>query len=688
MFGAEVRVESLLPDGGLGRRGRRAARALRPATRIPTPPTTPTTWSFSPRPARATPTSAASSPPPTSPTRSASARPPSPSSRCAAHAEGLICLTGCRHGRDRLPGRRRPRRRRPRRPPPPARHLRPRPPLRGAAVLRLRAPPGGAPRPARRRRRQEGPRRSATGCATTPQAGRRRGADAAAAARPPLHRNIVAMQVILHLPDARYTGRPRRPPPPRPPPGPSPAPQPRRLRRRLPPRRPALAPLLPHLLPAPRRTSPRDLRPPHRAHHQRPLRPRDRPRPPPGLPRRRPRSSRSPAIRIQVPGARCLAARAELEELAAPLLELLGDVEGPMPASLCIMLHCNYHCSMWRRRVASVGGMNCSQKSGFRHICRCVLQRNISAVRRLGRTACRHCLRSAPSPLWTPPAPIAARCTVDLELGTYHFPQVEVPRGETAYSLLAKRCFRGIAPHVPAGAAPGRGASGEGAPHDPADGTSPIISWWCTTSCRWARAQGVACSGRGRLGIPSSVTRWISRPVEPIRHNLLFERFLNPNRREMPDIDVDFCSSRRDEVIEHIYQTFGERERRRRGQRQHDEPPLGGPDRGRGPGHTPPPRSTPSPSTCPATGMPRACGSTWPAPGRSCATPAAGFGPADGRPRRHGDARRPLLAPAGPGRAPGLLPLAPRHAPGGLRHRRPGPSPTTPRCSGRPRAWW
>ena len=37
------------------------------------------------------------------------------------------------------------------------------------------------------------------------------------------------------------------------------------------------------------------------------------------------------------------------------------------------------------------------------------------------------------------------RCNVDLELGTYHFPQVDVPEGETAYSLLAKRCFRGIA---------------------------------------------------------------------------------------------------------------------------------------------------------------------------------------------------------------------------------------------------
>ncbi len=107
-------------------------------------PTTPTTWSSSPRPARATPTSAASSPPPTSPTRSASARPRHP--RVAArprrgpHLPDRLPPRG-----DRLPRRRRPRRRRPRRPPPPARHLRPRPPLRRAAVLRLRAPPGGAP---------------------------------------------------------------------------------------------------------------------------------------------------------------------------------------------------------------------------------------------------------------------------------------------------------------------------------------------------------------------------------------------------------------------------------------------------------------------------------------------------------------------------------------------------------------
>ena len=45
--------------------------------------------------------------------------------------------------------------------------------------------------------------------------------------------------------------------------------------------------------------------------------------------------------------------------------------------------------------------------------------------------------------------------------------------------------------------------------------------------------------------------------ADPIAHDLLFERFLNPTRREMPDIDIDFCSARRDEVIQYIYERFG-----------------------------------------------------------------------------------------------------------------------------------
>ena len=45
--------------------------------------------------------------------------------------------------------------------------------------------------------------------------------------------------------------------------------------------------------------------------------------------------------------------------------------------------------------------------------------------------------------------------------------------------------------------------------------------------------------------------------ADPIAHELLFERFLNPARHEMPDVDIDFCSARRDEVIQYIYERFG-----------------------------------------------------------------------------------------------------------------------------------
>jgi len=159
------------------------------------------------------------------------------------------------------------------------------------------------------------------------------------------------------------------------------------------------------------------------------------------------------------------------------------------------------------------------------------------------------------SPLVTP-ALIAARCNVDLGLGEYHFPKIEVPAGETAYSLLTKRCFRGIARMyrpVPPRAVELlekelRMIQEMGFAH---------YFLVVHDIVRWARTQGIACSGRGSAGNSIVCHALDITASEPIRHNLLFERFLNPNRREMPDIDVDFCSSRRDEVIDHIYKTFG-----------------------------------------------------------------------------------------------------------------------------------
>jgi DNA polymerase-3 subunit alpha len=52
--------------------------------------------------------------------------------------------------------------------------------------------------------------------------------------------------------------------------------------------------------------------------------------------------------------------------------------------------------------------------------------------------------------------------------------------------------------------------------------------------------------------------------VDPLRFDLLFERFLNPERVSMPDIDVDFCFERRGEVIEYVRQRYGKRQRRAR----------------------------------------------------------------------------------------------------------------------------
>ena len=162
----------------------------------------------------------------------------------------------------------------------------------------------------------------------------------------------------------------------------------------------------------------------------------------------------------------------------------------------------------------------------------------------------------AVSPLHTP-ALIAARCRVDLELGTYHFPEVAIPKGETAYSLLAKRCFRGVERFyrpVPPRAV-------ELLEHELAMIERMGFAHYFLVVhdiVRWARARGIACSGRGSAG--NSLVCYVLdiTASEPIHHNLLFERFLNPNRREMPDIDVDFCSTRRDEVVGHIYDTFGE----------------------------------------------------------------------------------------------------------------------------------
>jgi len=74
----------------------------------------------------------------------------------------------------------------------------------------------------------------------------------------------------------------------------------------------------------------------------------------------------------------------------------------------------------------------------------------------------------------------------------------------------------------------------------------------------WAKAQGIPV-GPGRGSAAGSITAWAQRitDIDPMRFSLLFERFLNPERVSMPDIDVDFCQDRREEVIEHVREKYG-----------------------------------------------------------------------------------------------------------------------------------
>ena len=74
---------------------------------------------------------------------------------------------------------------------------------------------------------------------------------------------------------------------------------------------------------------------------------------------------------------------------------------------------------------------------------------------------------------------------------------------------------------------------------------------------QWANRQGIPTVGRGSAA--GSLVSYLLNitPVDPIEHNLIFERFLNPDREEPPDIDVDLCWKRRDEVLEYVYEQYG-----------------------------------------------------------------------------------------------------------------------------------
>lgn len=151
---------------------------------------------------------------------------------------------------------------------------------------------------------------------------------------------------------------------------------------------------------------------------------------------------------------------------------------------------------------------------------------------------------------------IAERCNLELPLNRFHFPGADVPAGESAYSLLAKEAWRGVecryTPLTPEAIA--RLQYELGLINEMGFSEYFLI---VKEIVDYARSRGIRYSGRGSAG-DSIVTYALGiTDADPVAYDLLFERFLNPARKQMPDIDIDFDSARRDEIIDFIYKRFG-----------------------------------------------------------------------------------------------------------------------------------
>ncbi len=159
---------------------------------------------------------------------------------------------------------------------------------------------------------------------------------------------------------------------------------------------------------------------------------------------------------------------------------------------------------------------------------------------------------------------IAKRCNVEIEFGVTKLPRYEVPEGYDSWGYLNKLCADGLSERY-------------GDVNQPAGTTGQtlrerleyelsviramgyvdyfLIVW---DFINYARENGIPV-GPGRGSAAGSIVSYSLKitNIDPIRYDLLFERFLNPERVSMPDIDVDFCYNRRQEVIDYVSRKYG-----------------------------------------------------------------------------------------------------------------------------------
>ena len=152
---------------------------------------------------------------------------------------------------------------------------------------------------------------------------------------------------------------------------------------------------------------------------------------------------------------------------------------------------------------------------------------------------------------------VADRCHVEIEFGNTKLPDFPVPKGYTTYEYLEKICYEGLKKRYPSD-------EQELKPRleyelkvikDMGYVEYFLIVW---DYIRYAREHDIIV-GPGRGSAAGSLVAYTTgiTNIDPIQYGLIFERFLNPERVSMPDIDVDFCFERRQEVIDYVIEKYG-----------------------------------------------------------------------------------------------------------------------------------
>jgi DNA polymerase III subunit alpha len=153
---------------------------------------------------------------------------------------------------------------------------------------------------------------------------------------------------------------------------------------------------------------------------------------------------------------------------------------------------------------------------------------------------------------------IAKMCNLEIELGNTKLPNYEVPPGYTPESYLKELCEAGL-----------KIKYGDNIPTEYLDRMNFELSVIEKTGfasyflivqdfVNWAKKQGIVV-GPGRGSAAGSFVSYLTgiTNIDPIKYNLLFERFLNPERISMPDVDMDFADARRDEVLAYVREKYG-----------------------------------------------------------------------------------------------------------------------------------